>query len=233
MSQTEELQERIHETRDQLQSTVEELQQRFSPAEMTRQSVDYLKREGGGAARKAVDTVQSHPVAFGLMGAGLAWLLFAPSNSHRSAKQSADTVNTEDDEIGGFGDDPYADAEQRRTRSGAPLRRHDGSAQQSSLQRGVRNAGRMIRETSSSVGECVSHTVQTRPLASAAAGVAAGALVAALLPPTEFENRLLGETREQIRRRAADGLSAAGERTATAAEKLAETARHELSARPT
>ena len=236
MSQTERLQERVKDARDQLQDTVEELRERFSPVEMTQQGVDYLCREGGSAARKTMDVVESHPLAFALMGAGLAWLLFAPAGNAASGQRRPERPAPEPrDEVGGFGDDPYADAERRRETSGSERQAGDerDEDEDSALRRGAREASRVVRETSNSVGAQISHTVQTRPLTVAAAGLAVGVLIAALLPPTEFENRLLGDTRQQIKQRAADSVSAVSERATAAAEHLAETAKQELHANGT
>jgi len=233
MSQTERLQERVKDARDQLQDTVEELRERISPVEMTRQGVDYVCREGGSAVRKAMGTVESHPLAFALMGAGLAWLLLAPGGNAASGQRRAERPAAEPrDEVGGFGDDPYADAERRREISGSERQAGDAGddAEDSALRRGAREASRVVRETSSSVGAQISYTVQTRPLTVAAAGLVAGALIAALLPPTEFENRLLGNTRQQIKQRAADSVSTVSERAAAATEHLAEIAKQELHA---
>lgn len=234
MSQTEQLQERVKDARDQLQDTVEELRERFSPVEMSRQGIDYLCREGGSAARKTMDVVESHPLAFALMGAGLAWLLLAPGGgtSQRGRLSSYPRPPESSDEVGGFGDDPYGQVEHRREISGSEHHAGDDADEDedSALRRGAREASRVVRETSNSFGAQISHTVQTRPLTVAAAGLAAGALIAALLPPTEFENRLLGDTRQQIKQRAADSVSTVSERAAAAAEHLAETAKQELHA---
>jgi hypothetical protein len=68
------------------------------------------------------------------------------------------------------------------------------------------NAGQTIANTSSRVAgqagqtlqQSLSRILQEQPLAIAAAGIAAGAALAAVFPPTEFEKQNLGAVGEQI-----------------------------------
>lgn len=86
-------------------------------------------------------------------------------------------------------------------------------------------AGDRVLETRDRLGEML----QENPLAVGALGFLAGALVALMLPRTEIESQLIGETSEQIRTRAAEGARRVAERTVDAAvgavkEAVSETA---------
>jgi hypothetical protein len=76
-------------------------------------------------------------------------------------------------------------------------------------------SGRIAREAQSTLQDTISRVVEDRPLAVALVGVAAGAAVAAAFPVTEFENRTLGKTGEELR----DAASKAGENLKDAASK--------------
>ena len=86
--------------------------------------------------------------------------------------------------------------------------------------------GRLAQQAQSTLQQTITRVVQEQPLAVALAGVAAGAAVAAAFPVSEFENRTLGTTGEQMREAAGkagaqlkDAASKAGQRLAAAADE--------------
>ena len=86
--------------------------------------------------------------------------------------------------------------------------------------------GRLAQQAQSTLQQTITRVVQEQPLAVAFAGVAAGAAVAAAFPVSEFENRTLGTTGEQMREAAGkagaqlkDAASKAGQRLAAAADE--------------
>jgi len=92
-------------------------------------------------------------------------------------------------------------------------------------------SSRIVGRTASSVQSGVGRMVEEQPLALALLGLAAGAAVAALIPPTRIEERTLGPIGERITeeaqeagRRLKESATEAGKRLAT--EGLSEAARH-------
>jgi len=92
-------------------------------------------------------------------------------------------------------------------------------------------SSRIVGRTASSVQSGVGRMVEEQPLALALLGLAAGAAVAALIPPTRIEERTLGpigeritEEAEEAGRRLKESATEAGKRLA--AEGLSEAARH-------
>lgn len=67
--------------------------------------------------------------------------------------------------------------------------------------------------------------VQERPLVAAGIGLAVGAFLAALLPPTRTENQMLGEASDEVRRRARSTVKEEAEHLKAAANRTADTAR--------
>lgn len=91
-------------------------------------------------------------------------------------------------------------------------------------------SGRALDRTTSTVRDSVGHVVEEQPLALALLGLAAGAAVAALVPPTRIEKRTLGpigermtEEAEEAGRRLKDSAAEVGKRLA--GEGLSEAAR--------
>ena len=64
--------------------------------------------------------------------------------------------------------------------------------------------------------------VQERPLVAAGIGVAFGAFLATLLPPTRTENDMLGEASDQVRRRARHAIKDEAEHLRGAANRSAD-----------
>jgi Protein of unknown function (DUF3618) len=85
------------------------------------------------------------------------------------------------------------------------------------------SARRRVRRAGSNVG----HLIEERPLVVGLAGLAVGALLGALLPATRREDELLGETRDDLARRARAEIDKA-ERVA---ERAVDTARSEADQR--
>ena len=77
----------------------------------------------------------------------------------------------------------------------------------------VEKAGDRVLETRDRLTELV----QDHPLVVGALGFLAGSLLALMLPRSDIESRLIGETSEQIRARAAEGARRVAERTVDAA----------------
>jgi len=93
-----------------------------------------------------------------------------------------------------------------------------------------------FRGTLRSTSEDASRFMREQPLVVGAAGIALGALIGALLPPTRVEDRLAGERSDaitdEVEQRAEDGLkqgaSAARKHAQTAAEEVKESASEAL-----
>jgi ElaB/YqjD/DUF883 family membrane-anchored ribosome-binding protein len=67
--------------------------------------------------------------------------------------------------------------------------------------------------------------VQERPLVAAGLGLAIGAFLATLLPPTQTENQMLGEGSDEVKQRARAAVKEAAEHLKAAANRTADAAR--------
>ena len=88
----------------------------------------------------------------------------------------------------------------------------------------MRETARQGREIASRAGSAIADTVEENPLVLGALGLAAGVLLAALLPATEQEEALMAPVGGAIRRAADEAI----DRGTRAAEAAAESAYHEI-----
>lgn len=208
-----ELEREASALRADMDRTLDALERKFSPGQMLDRSVSYLRDHGASLARNVGDTVKENPIPVLLTAAGLAWLI---GSSIRSRSQSAD-----------FYDDPYGDEYSSepglRERVGAKLQ-HGAEAVSEKLHAGADAAKRTWR--SSSASGRVSRTMQAtraraqevqqrattmldeQPLVVGALALAAGAILGATLPTTQYEHRTVGPVRDRTLQKA----KAAGER---------------------
>lgn len=195
--------------------TLDALERKFSPGQMLDRSVGYLRDHGGSLARNVGDTVKQNPIPVLLTAAGLAWLI---GSSIRSRSQSADLY---DDPYG----DEYSSEPGLRQRVGAKL--HEGAeAVSEKFHAGTDAAQRTWRSSTTAASSRVSRTMQAtraraqqvqqrattmldeQPLVIGAIALAAGAVLGAAIPTTQYENRTVGAVRD----RTLDKAKAAGER---------------------
>lgn len=77
----EEIEKEIHHSRERLDTTLSELEERFSPQRLLNASYDYLRHGGANEFFTNLGTtIKENPVPFLVTGAGLGWLLTAQRN---------------------------------------------------------------------------------------------------------------------------------------------------------
>jgi hypothetical protein len=79
MTEVERLENEAEQTRERVSGLLKELKERTAPSQIMEDIVDYARdgarNAGNGLVRNLSDRVQSHPVPYTLIGAGLAWLI--------------------------------------------------------------------------------------------------------------------------------------------------------------
>lgn len=229
------------QTRERIASTVEDLQQRLNPRNMVHRSVGAIQDRGIDLLQTARDFAREHPAALGLAGLSVALLVAGRAWSARQDRYSFDAY---DDVYGGNdmddGYDATADDFDRepgrlnrgwnRVRDGASRARSSisdraGSARdytsdkwQSARERTSDYAGR-ARVRASDARRYAADSYDANPLTGILLGVVAGAALGLLLPRTQRENELLGETRDRLTDAAKSAARAASE---TARQRLDE-----------
>ena len=207
-----------------LDRTLDEIERKLSPGELLDRSVEFLRNNGSDFIREAGETVRNNPVPVLLTAAGLIWLTTSIATRNRASRTSGSSYGDEFSSYRGSteGSSDYGDGstnyghegavrgkldEARSRVSGAAHRMSDrvtGTAQDV--------AGRVRGKVSSSVHAMQDRTqgmrsnvmnlVQEQPIALGALALAAGALIGAALPVTQYENRLVGPARDRTLARA-------------------------------
>lgn len=207
------------EIRADLDRTLDEIERKLSPGELLDRSVDFLRNNGSDFIREAGETVRANPIPVLLTAAGLIWLTTSIASRNRS-RSSGYEEGGEFSSYGGsseYGDSDYGQeggsgirgkVEEARARvSSAAHRvtdRVSGRAQDvAGRVRGrVSSSMHSMQDRTQGMRSNVMHLVQEQPIALGALALAAGALLGAALPITQYENRLVGPTRDRTLARA-------------------------------
>lgn len=149
-------------------------------------------------------TVQQHPVAFGLMGTGLALLAARTMTpEHSVSGATPDVHHTLSPSLGLL--DKVADGAQTAVHTVTDAASSLGTAAQHVAEHGKDAATRTYHGTQERA-RTLTHTLerhtQTNPLLVGGVALALGAVVAALLPRTRTENAWVGPVRDQVRAQA-------------------------------
>lgn len=168
------LEREIDAQRQHLASLVAALEQRLSPAELANRVLGAGKDGGKEFATNLSHTVRANPLPTLLTAAGMAWLY--AQRDRPIQRHQVETVGKTDG--AGIGDTLSGKWEATRDKAG------------SAKDFGKRKA------QDARVG--FEHMLDDNPIALGALGVAAGAMLGAMLPSTESEDRWMGEMRDRV-----------------------------------
>jgi hypothetical protein len=169
----------IYRTRDEMDHTLHQLEQRLQPRHLMEQGVDYVKNSGGREyVSNLAGSVKSHPLPATLTGIGLAWLMAV--GEKRGASDGGGMRSA-----GG-------------TSTGPGIGERMQSAKESVSQRASQLTGN-AREQMERARRGWDSVVTDHPLALGAIGLAIGAVIAAMAPRTRTEDELLGEASNQFK----------------------------------
>jgi ElaB/YqjD/DUF883 family membrane-anchored ribosome-binding protein len=209
-----ELLEREAEARRlELAATFDELRARATPGHVLDQLIDYATEYGGGDfLRNLRDQTVANPLALGLVGAGLAWLMLSSRKERRRPDGSsairgirsylANSRERASTAVSGARD-RVADVAQRATEAADSIATTAKQAKDAAS-----TAASSLRNASLPQSQDLIDFCRDQPLVLAGLGVAVGAAMGAALPSTEAEHQLLGEAsgdlKEQTRAFAAE-----------------------------
>jgi hypothetical protein len=177
------------------------------------------------------DAVRENPVAAGLIGVGLAWMVFG--GSKMLVRETRGAVSAARDTI-----DTAANAAAETIKPTVTQVREAASGMSDAVSAGVEAAVSGVSDAvaggratpgdnpswkSADVGRWVSSSgrglvdvLERQPLALAVVGVAVGAAIASAFPRTDAEDRLIGSAGETLRETAKDAANTVGDRVAAA-----------------
>lgn len=229
--------------RSQLEHTLDELRERFTPGRMLDEALDY-SRDGNVSqfVRNFGDQVKHNPLPIALVGAGLAWLMLgrggsnhhAPADIEARYRVSGDDLSSLDPDAHepSIKDKASQAASQAANTAGAAFASAADTAAgtyeratrtASDIAGGVsRGASRMSHRAADmrrKTSEGASRMVEDHPLVLGVLGLALGAVLGSALPGTKMEDQLAGDASEKIKRQARDEVSEQAEKAMDVAER--------------
>lgn len=234
----------IARTQREMSHTIDEIQYRLSPDHIKEQIKERARQKVRNAAvrsRGTIDRVKSNPLGAALVGAGL-WLMF------RNHDDDQERYTVQFDEDYTYGAD-YAAGRGRMS--------HMAEAARERIHDAVDSAGERVHSLQDEATERLHNTadrarsLQDRamygarrasmrgqdfltesPLIAGVAAIAFGAIIGAMIPESDRENELFGESRDRLKDQAADlarqGVDQAKSIAKTAANAATDAARREV-----
>jgi hypothetical protein len=198
------LEREINQTRNEMNQTLDALEQKLSPGQLLDQCLNAFGKHGGDLAQNFGNSVKQNPVPVALTAIGIMWMMFSSGRSSSvniygdsSTPDSSDTSNTSitsgaTDKLKGTAENirTTATAAQKKLMSSKDTVIDTVSGVSNKAASGAQAQVRRARDGFSSL-------LEDQPLIVGALGIALGAAIGAALPPTEQEDRLLGGLRDQ------------------------------------
>jgi gas vesicle protein len=241
----EEIERDIHRTQREMGRTIDSIQYRLSPDYMKSRARERMKE----TTRGMMDRIRENPVATAVTGLGL-YMLFRGGSSKSSAYESAfgedyvmicdacgvpvdhhrekrhnfvERASDRASELGSEAQHRIADAAHNvsdRASEAVHSVSERASHAKESLQHSASRAGQRVRQT----GRRVQQRFDKDPLLMGAIGIAAGALLGALIPESDKERELMGDARERVLKRAGRFAREKGEQVREVAEHVKDAA---------
>jgi hypothetical protein len=193
----------IDATRADVRATLTTLERRLSFDRLLEMTVGRIRERGGEFAGNLTDTATKNPVPVLLTTIGLGWMMLMSRRGNgvaqpsRTRSNAADTVSGAADKVG-----------ERLHEAGERFHEAVGSSRETigetaeSVRAGASRAAAATREQVEHARERMDRLLHEQPLMLGVLGLAAGAIIGALLPTTDAEDRFLGDVRDK----AVDGV---------------------------
>ncbi len=173
-----ELEAQIRATQEELRHTIEAIGESLSPGEMLDAALHYARVGPGEFAASLGRSLRDNPVPVGLVGVGLTWLMLSPETKERAARRAKETSSSAAGEAKHLAGGAKSMAQGAKERAQGAKERAGGDGQvRDAPRRGAEKAREAAREY---------------PVLLAVAGLFAGAAVAASVPRSRTEERIIG-----------------------------------------
>ena len=197
-SRTREIRAEIEQTREDLSETVNAIQDRLQPSTLASNAVDSVKDAARERFRDIADTetvryVRANPMPTAMIGiglAGLAWLAFG--------RDTHDTRSRNWDGRRDWRVPSGYESDRDRQLPGDRMDYELSARPRGAVREESRRLVEQTRQTARRAQSTLRRTWDESPFLIGAAAAVIGALVAASVPATESENRLMGETRDNL-----------------------------------
>jgi len=216
----ESIERHLDATRADMRATLEALEQRFSFDRLVDLTVGRIRDRGGEFAGNLTDAAARNPVPLLLTSIGIGWMMLTSRRGARdndAAYYSGDRERFGDrlrgareraasaaDRMSGAAESTRdtlqqaADSSREALRNAAQSSRDTYEHAAESLRSGAGRAAAATREQLDYARSRMDRLLEEQPLMLGAIGLAAGAILGALLPTTEHEDRFLGDARDKV-----------------------------------
>lgn len=179
----ERLEHEVDQARARLGRTVSELSDRLSPGEMIDQALGMAREHGGEFGRNLGAQVKNNPMPIILTSIGISWMMM--SSGHNGAAHAYDKSDTGTDKDGRSFKDALGDtaAKSRDKAAAVGDRVHDAAVN--------------VKESAQNARESLVQFYRDQPLLAGSVGIAIGAALGALVPPTHMEDDMFGEASDR------------------------------------
>lgn len=177
------LEHEVDEARARLGRTVNELSDRLSPGELMDQALGMAREHGGEFGRNLGAQVKNNPMPMILTSIGISWLMMSSGKNGAAHAYDRHSANT-DTNGRGFTDalgDTAAKSRDKAAAVGDHM--HDASVH--------------VKESAQNARESLVEFYRDQPLIAGSLGIAIGAALGALVPPSEMEDDMFGEASDR------------------------------------
>jgi hypothetical protein len=204
----ERIERELAETRESIDSTVEELGERLAPSQLVDDAKNYVKETAMRGANTLWSRVNENAVPLAMIGGGLMWMMRSDGRgSHAYGPRAGGTYGARAGATAGHLTDRV-----RETAS-------DLGEKASEMGESAMHATRRVQEQARNRFDQMR---EEQPLLLGLASLALGAVVGGLIPTTRREEELLGETRDQVVEAAAEAARTKAEQARRALEDEAQ-----------
>jgi hypothetical protein len=184
----ERLEREVDEARARVGRTASELSDRLSPGELLDQALGMAREHGGEFGRNLASQVKSNPIPLLLTSVGVSWMMMSSGNKGAAQAYDTydyDTYDTKTDSVGGGIKEKIGDAAAKSRDTAAPV----GDR--------VHGATVNMKHSAENARDSLAQFYREQPLLAGSLGVAIGAALGALVPPTELEDEMVGEASDR------------------------------------
>lgn len=199
MNATADLEREGDELRADMDRTLNRIERELSPDKLMDRSMEFFREHGGDFVKEAGATVRNNPVPVLLTAVGVIWLTAAVASSRSTARGRSHIDRSHiDEDMESFGD--FAEGQDYAG---------DGNGERRFADRFGRTPGFGREQKGREQKSHLMRLVREQPIALGAVALAAGALLGAALPMTDYENRLMGAAARARRNRKPDESASA------------------------
>lgn len=178
----EQLEREVDQARARLGRTASELSDRLSPGELIDQALGMAREHGGEFGRNLGAQVKHNPLPMILTSIGISWLMMSSSkNGSTYAHSSASGTHTNGSGVRHALSDATSTSRDKAAAMGDHM--HDATAH--------------VKESAQSARDSLVKFYRDQPLLAGSLGIAIGAALGALVPPTDFEDDTFGEASDR------------------------------------